>query len=258
MKIFDTHAHYDDKAYDHDRHELIDTMLAAEMRGVSGFIAIGCNPKRNKKAIELAHRYEKVYATVGIHPGDIKNLRDNYKEELKALALDPKVVAIGETGLDYHYDGHDKNAQKKVFRESLELARSLSLPVIVHSRDAAADTMEILREFSGLPKVMHCYSGSVEMALELVKMGVFLSFTGVITFKNARKAAETAAEVPIEMLLLETDCPYMAPEPFRGKRCDSQMLWHTAAKLAEIKNMSVEEVVDICNNNAKRFFNIKF
>ncbi|MCL2634285.1 MAG: TatD family hydrolase [Oscillospiraceae bacterium] len=253
IKLFDTHAHYDDRAYKNTADTLIQQMFSDN---VAGFMAIGCNPERNRKAVAIAERYSNVYASVGIHPHDVKS--DIDIKQLEKLAKHEKVRAIGETGLDYHYDGHERREiQIKAFKEQLELAKKLNLPVIIHSRDSTEDTMTILREYR--PRgVMHCYSGSGETARELVKMGIYISFTGVLTFKNARKAIEACEAVPMDMLMLETDCPYMAPEPFRGKLCDSSMAWYTAAKVAEIKGLTVEETVKICNENAKRFFNIEF
>jgi TatD DNase family protein len=180
---------------------------------------------------------------------------------LEEAAKHPKVVAIGECGLDYHYEGYNKDAQIDAFYRQLHLAERLNLPVIVHSRDATQDTMNILREEHArrpLTAVMHCFSGETETARELIKMGILLSFTGVLTFKNARKALEVVREIPLDMLMLETDCPYMAPEPFRGKLCDSSMTWKTAEKIAEIKGVITEKVVEVCNNNARKFFNIDF
>jgi len=252
--LFDTHAHYDDKAYKNEANTLIQRIL---FDNVAGFIAVGCSLETIPKSIEISEKYENVYVSVGIHPHYVNELPDDYLSLLEDWTKLDKICAIGETGLDYHYEGYSQENQIKVFREQLVLAEKLKLPVIVHSRDAAADTMEVLRELR--PRaVMHCYSGSVEMARELVKMGIFISFTGVITFKNARKAVEVCREISLDMMMLETDCPYMAPEPFRGKVCDSSMAWYTAEKIAEIKGISVNEVVTICNNNAKRFFNINF
>ena len=257
IKLFDTHAHYDDKAYGGSADELIGRMMSADVNGVAGFMAVGCSFKRIPRSIALAEKYDNVYASVGIHPHYVDDLPSGYVATLEEFAKHPKVVAIGEAGLDYHYEGYSREKQIQSFREQLELAQKLELPFIVHSRDSAQDTMEILREYKP-HAVMHCYSGSVEMARELVKMGILLSFTGVLTFKNAKKAIEVCREIPLDMLMLETDCPYMAPEPFRGKLCDSSMAWYTAEKIAEIKGLTAHEVVETCNNNAKRFFNIDF
>ena len=257
MQIFDTHAHYDDRRYDNA--EALIVRLLSE--NVAGFIAAGHSMDANFRGCSLAAKFANVYASVGIHPhyakSDLAQNSKNYKQTLKDLAVSEKVVAIGECGLDYHYPGYEREVQIAVFREQLGLAFELNLPVIIHSRDAAEDTMRILREYK--PRaVMHCYSGSVETMRELMKLGILVSFTGALTFPNARKAAEVVREVPLDMLMLETDCPYMAPQKFRGKTCDSGMLGEVAAKVAEIRGISIEEVVETCNNNAKRFFNIKF
>lgn len=251
IKLFDTHTHYDDKAYGNNADGLIKRIMS---ENVSGFMAVGCSMKTTPKAIALAEKYPGVYASAGIHPHYASGLPDDYITLLKKWAENPIVKAIGETGLDYHYEGYSRLKQIECFKEQLSLAEGLNLPVIVHSRDAAQDTMEILREVR--PKaVMHCYSGSVEMVRELIGLGILISFTGVITFKNAKKAVEVCREIPLDMIMLETDCPYMAPEPYRGEVCDSSMAWRVADKIAEIKGISVEEVVVTCNRNAERFFN---
>ncbi|MDR0197523.1 MAG: TatD family hydrolase [Oscillospiraceae bacterium] len=254
LRLFDTHTHYDDRAYGKDADALIKRLLSDN---VAGFMAIGCSPARNRKALKIAQSYPGVYAAVGIHPGDVKGLPADYHVELEETAKHEKVRAIGEIGLDYHYEGYSRERQMKVFRKQLELARKLRLPVIVHSREAEADTMEILREYA--PKgVVHCCSSGAETVRELAGMKILVSFTGALTFKNARRAVEACAAAPLENLMLETDCPYMAPEPHRGKLCDSSMAWHTAAKIAEIKGISTEKVVRTCNENAKIFFGIDF
>jgi len=262
IKLFDTHTHYDDEAYE-NAPELIGNMLSD---GVAGFVAVGCSLKRSQNAVKIAETYENVYASVGIHPGDVDDeLPDDYIKRLETMAKSPKVKAIGEIGLDYHYVGYNREKQIDAFKKQLDLAKSLNLPVIIHSRDATADTMSILRDYKreGNPQtspfaVMHCYSGSAETAGELFKMGVLVSFTGVITFKNAKNTVESCLAAPLDMIMLETDCPYMAPEPYRGKICDSGMAWRTAEKIAGIKNISADELVKICNDNAKKFFNINF
>ncbi|MCL2754848.1 MAG: TatD family hydrolase [Oscillospiraceae bacterium] len=255
MKIFDTHTHYDERKYGKSADVLIQRILADN---VAGFMAVGHSVSANFRAVELAEAFAPVFASVGIHPHYAKEgLPADYLTTLEGLAAHTKVVAIGECGLDYHYDGYERDTQIAVFREQSELAAKLNLPVIVHSRDATEDTMAILKEFK--PRaVMHCFSGSVETMRELVKLGILVSFTGVLTFPNARRAAEVVKEIPLEYLMLETDCPYMAPQKFRGKTCDSSMLGEVAEKVAQIRGMGVEEVVTICNNNAKRFFGITF
>ena len=252
--IFDTHTHYDDRAYGNSADELIRRILSTN---VTGFIAVGANLKRSRASVKIAEKYSSVYASVGIHPHDVDSLPPDYLAQLEVMAKSSKVVAIGETGLDYHYEGYNREKQITVFREQLGLAQKLNLPVIIHSREAKEDTMNILRGMKNLPKaVMHCYSGDVAMARELLNLGILISFTGVITFKNAHNAVEVCREIPLESIMLETDCPYMAPVPFRGKLCDSSMLGYVAEKLAEIKDIPVSEVVRVCNDNAMRFFNI--
>jgi TatD DNase family protein len=255
MKLFDTHTHYDDRAYDNDRHELVTRLLSGN---VAGFIAVGCNLKRSEKAVRLAEKYENVYAAVGIHPQDVNNLPPDYLQTLEKLAKSEKVKAFGEIGLEY-YREYNKKQQNKIFREQLEFSHGLSLPVIIHSREAFADTFEILREHTkkGMKFVCHCFSEDGEAARKLADIGVYVSFTGAIAFeKKTEKAIDACKNVPNELLLLETDCPYLAPPPFRGKRCDSSMAWYTAEKIAQIKGKSTDEIVEMCNNNAYRFFEI--
>ena len=255
MKLFDTHTHYDDSAYDNDRDELIPRLLS---ESVAGFIAVGCNLERSGKAVTLAGKYPQAYAAVGIHPQDVENLPHDYLQTLEKYAGNKKVAAIGEIGLEYYYDGYDKNLQKKIFSEQLELAKSLNLPVIIHTREAFQDTLEILREYvpKGLRAVCHCFSEDGTAARSLAEMGVYVSFTGAVAFKKAERAVEACKNVPNELLMLETDCPYLAPPPFRGKRCDSGMAWFTAQRIAQIKRRVTDDIVEICNNNAAEFFNI--
>ena len=253
LKVIDTHAHYDDEAFDEDRNELLTEMLE---NSVENIITIGCTMERSRMALDLAERYDKIYCAVGIHPEDCYNLPENYLDELKEMALSSKkVVAIGEIGLDYHSEGYIKEKQISVFKEQLSLAKELNLPVVIHSREATLDTMEILRELK--PNgVMHCFSGSADTAREIVSLGMMISFTGVITFKNAKKAVEACSAIPLDRIMLETDCPYMAPVPYRGKRNISSYVYNIAEKIAEIKGISVEEAIEACNNNAVRFFGL--
>ena len=257
MKIIDTHAHYDDRQFDPDRYELIEKMLGDS---VLAFINIGYDIKSSHFSADLSEKYEGVFAAVGIHPESASDVEDGYIEKLKALCKREKVVAIGEIGLDYHYEGYDREKQIELFKNQIILAKELDLPIVIHSRDASEDTMNILRELRPEKAVMHCYSGSAETAAELIKMGIMISFTGVLTFKNSKKAVQVCELVPIEMLMVETDCPYMAPTGFRGQRCDSSMTHITAEKLAEIKGISKDEAIRICNENAVRFFglNLKY
>ena len=250
--IFDSHAHYDDERYDGEREQVIENLFN---NGVCGIINIGCTLERSQKSVDFADKYEKFYAAVGIHPEDVEDLPSDYLETLRKWTENKKVVAIGEIGLDYHYEGYNREKQIEVFKEQLELAKTLDMPVIIHSRDATEDCMAILKEYK--PKgVMHCFSGSAETAKEVLALGMSLSFTGVLTFKNARRALEALEVVPMDRLLLETDCPYMAPEPFRGKRCDSGMIPYIAEKIAEVKGLDAQSVLDICTENTKKLFSI--
>ena len=253
LKVIDTHAHYDDDAFDSDRDELLSDILE---NTVDSIITIGCSLERSLISVQIAEKYERVYAAVGIHPSDCEGLPENYIEQLKKLASNEKVVAIGEIGLDYHYEGYNRELQIACFKEQLELAKKINLPVVIHSREATKDTMDILKEYK--PKgVMHCFSGSVETAKEIIDLGMMISFTGVLTFKNSKKAVEACEIIPIERIMLETDCPYMAPVPYRGERNNSSYVYYIAEKLAEIKNISVNVAIETCNNNAIRFFNLK-
>ena len=251
IKLTDTHAHYDDEGFDSDRYQLLDRLFE---ESVNKIVSVGCAYDRWQPTLELAERYDGIYAALGIHPEDIYDLPEDYLQRLEELSRHPKVKALGEMGLDYHYENYDRERQIKVFREQLQLADRLSMPVIIHSRDATADTLEILRDLRPKKAVMHCFSGSAEVAREILSMGLYISFTGVVTFKNARRAVEACAEVPLDRLMLETDCPYMAPVPYRGQRCDSSMIRSTAEKIAEIKGITADEVITLCSENADRFF----
>ena len=253
IKLTDTHAHYDSEAFDSDRYELLDRLFE---ESVNKIVSVGCAYESWQPVLQLAERYDNLYAALGIHPEDIYTLPDDYLQQLEESAKHPKVKAIGEMGLDYHYESYDREQQIKVFREQLQLADDLSMPIIIHSRDATADTLDILRELRPKKAVMHCFSGSAETAREILSLGLYISFTGVITFKNARRAVEACQEVPLDRLMLETDCPYMAPVPCRGQRCDSSMIRFTAEKIGEIKGLTADEVIKICSENADRFFNM--
>ena len=250
--IFDSHAHYSDERFDDDREELL---LSMKEKGVYNIMNIGADIESSKKSIELAQKYDFIYCAVGIHPEEANRLPDNYIDSIRELAKYEKVRAIGEIGLDYHYEGYNPENQRELFEKQLILAEELNLPVIIHSRDAQAETMEILKRHK-VRGVIHCYSGSAELAKEYVKMGFYIGFTGVLTFKNARRAVESVSAIPLDRLLIETDCPYMAPEPYRGRRCDSSMLSSVANKMAEIKGVTPEEIIDITNKNTKAIFNI--
>lgn len=251
--IFDTHAHYDDEAFNEDRDELLKSIHA---EGVKHIINCGCDEKSSRTALSFSDKYDFMYAAVGIHP---ENINENYKEELgaiKEMTKEKKVVAIGEIGLDYYWDTSKKELQKEIFRKQIEMANELSLPVIIHDREAHGDTLDILRELK--PKgVLHCFSGSAETAKEILSLGMYIGFGGALTFKNARKAIEVAQIVPLDRILLETDCPYMAPVPMRGKRNQSSYIAYVAEKMAEIKGISAQEVIDSATENAKRLFGIE-
>ena len=249
--LFDTHAHMDADAFDADRQEL---MAALPGRGISLVMNPGCSLESSLDAIALAERYDFVYAAVGSHPDVADEVDDDLIARYRALCKHPKVKAIGEIGLDYHYEDIPRDIQQRAFRLQMELARELDLPVIVHEREAHEDGLRIVDEFPTVKGVFHCYSGSLEMAKELIKRGWYIGFTGVLTFKNARKAIEVAAGIPIERIVIETDCPYMAPVPYRGKRNDPGLLCHMAEKLAEIRGITAEESARITLENGKRLY----
>lgn len=251
--IFDTHAHYADRAFDEDRFELLDKL--PEM-GVKYVMLASSSVEDTAENAAIAQKYSYIYAASGVHPESVDENPENYLDIVRETALSsPKIKAIGEIGLDYHYDGYSREKQLKLFEEQLILAKELDLPVIVHSRDACEDTLNMLKKHR--PKgVVHCFSGSAETAKEIIKLGMYIGFTGVLTFKNAKKALKALDEVPLDKLLLETDCPYMAPVPFRGKRCDSSMIAYTAAAAAEIKGIDTQEIIDITCENGKRFYGI--
>ena len=252
--LFDTHAHYDSEQFDQDRAELL---AGLPDRGVSLAVNPGCDIPSSRKAVELARSWPYLYAAVGYHPENCAPYTPADLDVLRDLAADPKVVAIGEIGLDYYWEENPpREHQQRVFRDQMALAGELDLPVIVHDREAHADSLEIVREFPGVRGVFHCYSGSAEMAAELVKLGWMISFTGVLTYKNARRAVEAAQAVPLERIMIETDSPYMAPVPHRGKRNDSGYVRHVCERLAEIKGITYEECARITLENGKRFFNI--
>lgn len=252
IKTIDTHAHYDAEEFDADRDELL-TRLFAE--SVDSIITMGCSLKSSAAALKLAEKYERMYAAVGIHPEDCENLPDDYISQIKTLAANKKVRAIGEIGLDYHYDGFSREKQIVCFKEQLKLAQELDFPVVIHSRDATKDTLDILAEYR--PRgVVHCFSGSAETAREILRLGLMISFTGVLTFKNAKKAVEACEVIPLDRIMLETDCPYMSPVPYRGERCVSSMVRFTAEKLAQIKGISTDEAILACNRNAIEFFGL--
>ena len=251
--LFDTHAHLNDPAFDEDRESLI---LGLPEKGVEFVLNAGCCLESSKDCIALAEKYPFIYASVGSHPDSADEVNEEVIEQYRQMAQHPKVKAIGEIGADYYYETIPREIQLKAFRMQMELAKELDMPVIVHERNAHDDGMKVVKEFKGVTGVFHCYSGSAEMARQLVDMGWYIGFTGVLTFKNARKAVETAERIPLDRIVLETDCPFMAPEPFRGRRNDPGYLFRMAERLAEIRGISVEEVHAVTTENAKKLYRI--
>ena len=252
--IFDTHAHYDSGAFNADRDEVLSSL---EEKGVGLVVNPGCEERSSRAALSLAEKFPFVYAAVGIHPEDMEGMTDESLATIRLLASHKKCVAIGEIGLDYYWDDTHKAEQKELFRAQLALAEELDLPVIVHDREAHADCMEITGEFPNARGVFHCFSGSAEMARELLRRGWYLGFDGPVTYKNARKAIEVLACTPPERILVETDSPYMSPVPLRGKRNDSSNLVYIIQKIAEVKGMTPQEIEQITWENGKRLFGIK-
>ena len=251
--IFDSHAHYDDSRFDEDREALLSRIHA---EGVEYIMTIGADLPTSQAAVTLAQQHDFIYCAVGVHPEQAGETPADYLTQLKSLAAEGRCRAIGEIGLDYYWaENPPKEVQKRFFEEQLLLARELELPVIIHDREAHADTLALLQKYR--PRgVVHCFSGSAEMARQVTAMGMYVGFTGAITFKNARKAPEAAMAVPDDLLLIETDCPYMAPEPYRGHRCDSSMLPRVAERLAEIRGTTPEEILRLTRQNAMRLFGI--
>ncbi len=255
--LFDSHAHLNDERFDEDREELINSL---QEKGVDLVLNPGACIETSKSSVELANKYDFIYAAVGVHPHDVGNMTEDDIETLRKLALEnDKVKAIGEIGLDYYYDTYPREDQKKWFKRQIELANELKLHIIIHDRDAHGDTFEIIKNTKSpeIGCVLHCYSGNVELAREYVKMGCYISIPGTVTFKNNKKTVEVAKEIPLEYLLIETDSPYMAPVPNRGKRNDPSMVQFVADKIAQEKGISYEQVCEATKENAKRFFNIK-
>ncbi len=252
--LFDTHAHMDDEAFNTDREALLASLPA---QGLALVMNPGCSLASSRNASLLAEKYDYIYAAAGSHPDVADEVNEDVLAEYRRLvAANPKIMAIGEIGLDYHYEDIPREIQLRAFRAQMALAKELTLPVIVHEREAHEDGMKVVDEFPEVTGVFHCYSGSAEMAKELVKRGWYIGFTGVLTFKNARKAVEVAKAIPLDRIVLETDCPYMSPEPFRGKRNDPGKLYRMAEKLAEIRGLTVEEIHAITVENGKRLYRI--
>ena len=253
--IFETHAHYEDGRFDEDRDEILGGLGT---NGIEVVVNVGSTFETSKTSIALAEKYPHVYAAIGIHPSEIDCLNESVYEWIRANASHPQVVSIGEIGLDYYWEKEQaqRNKQKEAFIRQMEIAREVKLPIIVHSRDAASDTLDIMKRCNAyeIGGVIHCYGYSVEMAREFVKMGYYIGIGGVVTFKNARVLKEVAAEIPLEHLVVETDCPYMAPEPHRGKRNSSLYLPYVVEQIAELKGVSAEEVMKVTRENGYKLF----
>lgn len=251
--IFDSHAHYDSDAFDADRKELLS---ALHSQGVCGIVNCGSDMATSLSSLELADEFDYIYAACGVHPHEAESCKQGYLPVLKKLCSEEKCVAVGEIGLDYHYDFSPREIQKQVFEQQIVLAKELDLPIIVHDREAHEDTLTLLKRYK--PKgVVHCFSGSAEMAKEIVKLGMYIGLGGAVTFKNARKPREVAEIVPSDRLLIETDCPYMTPVPHRGKRCDSSYIPFTAEVLAEVRNTTAQEILDLTRKNANILFGLE-
>ncbi len=255
--MFDTHAHYDDEKFDTDREKTLENVYKS---GVNYIVNAADSLKSAEKSIALAEKYPFIYAAVGIHPHNAKDFSDNVLAEISRLCEHKKVVAVGEIGLDYHYDFSPRDIQRRVFAAQIDLAAQKSLPIVIHEREALQDTLCIIKENRGkIGKALwHCFSQSKEILAEVMRLdGFYISLGGVVTFKNAVKAVDTAREVPLDRLLLETDCPYLTPVPHRGERCDSSYMRYTAEKIAQIRGMSFDELCRATEENAKKFYDIK-
>ena len=251
--FFDTHAHYDDEKFDPDRDEVLSRMASA---GVELIVDPASDIASAEKARDIAHEYGFVYFAAGVHPHEAAGAAETYLDDIRSLSRDPKCVAVGEIGLDYHYDFSPRDVQRRVYAQQLALSRELQLPVIIHEREAVQDNLDLLKAHPGVRGVVHCYSGSWETAKVLLDMGLYLGFTGVVTFKNARKCVEVAEKMPIERMVIETDSPYMAPVPHRGERNSSLLVHLVAEKIAELRGMEVAEVAKITLENGKRLFSL--
>lgn len=254
--IFDSHAHYDDEKFDEDREQLLDSM---EGRGIGYIVNVASDFKSCFSTIALTERFPYVFGAIGIHPQEVEELDDEKFSEIRKLALKSKIVAVGEIGLDYYWKDVDGTVQKYWFEKQLDLAREIELPVIIHSREAAEDTMKILKEKHGedIGGIIHCFSYSTQMAMEYINMNFYIGVGGVVTFKNSKKLKEVVKEVPMDRIVIETDCPYLAPEPNRGKRNSSLNLPYVINEIAEIKGLTPKEVIDITRENAKKVYNLK-
>lgn len=252
--IFDTHAHYDDEQFQEDRDELLNSMNEG---GIGTIVNVGSDVASWEAIRALVGKYPFVYGAAGVHPDDVGELNEENFAKLKEILQEEKFVAVGEIGLDYYWDNEDHDTQKEWFIRQLKLARELAKPVIIHSRDAAMDTFEIMKQYAeGLDGVIHCFSSSVEMAREYVKRGFYIGVGGVVTFKNSKKLKEVVVDTPLEAIVLETDCPYLAPVPNRGKRNSSLNLVYVAQTIAELKGVSYDEVVSQTEKNARKLYHL--
>lgn len=254
-QMIDSHAHLDEERFDEDRDELIKSL---KENAISYVINPSSDMETSRRVVELSNKYENIFAAVGIHPHDAEGFKEDDLDELRELSKDERVVAIGEIGLDYYYDNSPRDIQKEVFRKQLELSHELDLPVIIHTRDAMGDTYDILKEFEGRVRgVMHCYTGSIEMAEKFMKLGFYISIAGPVTFKNAVNVREMAKQIPLERLLIETDSPYLAPVPNRGKRNDPTNVRYVADMLANLKEIQIDKIIEHSRENTVELFSLK-
>lgn len=254
-QMIDSHAHLDEERFDEDRDEFIKSL---KENAISYVINPSSDMETSRRVVELSNKYENIFAAVGIHPHDAEGFKEDDLDELRELSKDERVVAIGEIGLDYYYDNSPRDIQKEVFRKQLELSHELDLPVIIHTRDAMGDTYDILKEFEGRVRgVMHCYTGSVEMAEKFMKLGFYISIAGPVTFKNAVNVREMAKQIPLERLLIETDSPYLAPVPNRGKRNDPTNVRYVADMLANLKEIQIDKIIEHSRENTVELFSLK-
>jgi len=255
MEIFDSHSHYNDEKFNEDREEILNEVYKS---GVTKLVVAGYSLKSSKEAIQIANEHEFIYAICGVSPNDVEGLQNDYLKQIGKMASNKKVVAIGEIGLDYYWNKDNKELQKKVFKEQIELANELDLPIVIHTREAVMDTINILKNEIECKNtgVFHCCPLNIELIKEALKLGYYISFAGPVTFKNSKNANQVIEIVPLDRILVETDCPYLSPEPLRGTRNDSRNLKYTIAKIAEVKNIEVEEIAKITYENAKRIFKI--
>lgn len=255
MELFDSHAHYNDEKFDIDREEIIQKIYN---EGITSVVNAGYSLESSRKAIEIAKKHDFIYATVGISPNDIENLPIDYKEQIIKMANEKKVVAIGEIGLDYYWNKENKEKQKQIFMEQIEIANQMNLPIVIHTREAIMDTLDILKnKIKSVNKgVFHCCPLNIELAKEALKLGFYISIAGPVTFKNSKNAEEFIKSIPIEKMLIETDSPYLSPEPVRGTRNDSRNVKYTAEKIADFKQIPVQKIAEVTYQNAKKIFNI--